>query len=216
MFVAYTRVSTQRQGASGLGLEAQLEAVETYARSVGGSILATFTEIESGTLKDRPELTKALAQCRKTKSILLIARLDRLSRSLVFVAQLLEANVEIRAADVPSANRMMIQMLAVFAEHERSMISQRTKAALAAAKARGVKLGRNGAVLAAGHRMQASQFAETVRHDVEKARSAGHRSTRAVAAWLNESRVSTRSGGMWHAASVGRLLRRLGDHEARL
>jgi len=153
------RVSTQRQGASGLGIEAQAEAVERYAALVGQPIVATFTEIESGAATDRPELTKALALCRQHKGVLLIARLDRLSRSLAFVAQLLDANVEIRAADMPEANRMMLQMLAVFAEHERRLIGERTKAALAAAKMRGVRLGKNGAVLAAARKAEAIEAA---------------------------------------------------------
>ena len=144
MLVAYTRCSTQRQGISGLGLEAQQEAIERYAASIDQPVIATFTEIESGAARARPQLAAALDLCRRRKAVLLIARLDRLSRSLAFVAQLLDANVEIRAADIPSANRMMLQMLAVFAEHERQLISQRTKAALAAAKVRGVKLGAHG------------------------------------------------------------------------
>jgi DNA invertase Pin-like site-specific DNA recombinase len=154
--VAYTRVSTGKQQASGLGLEAQQEAIEQYARRTGEPILATFTEVESGAVRDRPELAAALDLCRRKKAVLLIARLDRLSRSLAFVAQLLDANVEIRAADMPEANRMMIQMLAVFAEHERRLIGERTRQALAAAKARGVQLGANGAVLAERHRAEAS------------------------------------------------------------
>ena len=130
MFVAYLRVSTQRQGQSGLGLEAQEEAVRGYAARTNQQIVATFVEVESGATKDRPELQAALDLCRKRKAALLIARLDRLSRSVAFVAKLLDANVEIRAADMPEANRMVLQVLAVFAEHERRLIGQRTKVSI--------------------------------------------------------------------------------------
>ena len=147
--VAYTRVSTGKQQASGLGLEAQQEAIEQYAKRTGLPIIGQFTEVESGAVRDRPQLAAALEMCRRKKAVLLIARLDRLSRSLAFIAQLLEAGVDVRAADVPEANRLTLQLLAVFAEYERGMIRDRTKAALAAAKARGVRLGVHGAVLAA-------------------------------------------------------------------
>lgn len=138
--VAYTRVSTGKQQASGLGLEAQQEAIQQYASRVHEPILAIFTEVESGGCNDRPQLAAALELCRRKKAVLLIARLDRLSRSLAFIAQLLEAGVDVRAADVPEANRFTLQLLAVFGEHERQMIRDRTKAALAAAKARGTRL----------------------------------------------------------------------------
>lgn len=209
-FVAYFRVSTDRQGRSGLGLEAQREAVERYVASIGADLLATFTEVESGAVRNRPELTAALDLCRRRKAILLIAKLDRLSRSLAFVAQLLEANVDIRAADMPQADRMMLQMLAVFAEHERRMIGERTKAALAAAKARGVKLGVNGAVLAQAHRHEAAVFAESIRPQVEAAIAAGCTTTRQIADWLNSRGLPSRDRGLWHPASVQRVQRRLG------
>ena len=209
MFIAYLRVSTQRQGLSGLGIEAQQEAVSNYAKQVGAPIFSTFTEVESGSQNDRPQLKEALRLCRQKKMILLIARLDRLSRSLSFIAQLLEANVEIKAADMPEANRMMLQMLAVFAEHERSLISARTKAALTAAKARGVKLGVNGAALAKTRKADALAFAESIRPHVELGRAKGHSTTRALASWLNDQGVISREGGRWSGASAGRLLTRL-------
>lgn len=211
MFVSYLRVSTHRQGDSGLGLEAQAEAVERYASQVERPIISTFTEVESGAQKDRPELAKALALCRQRKAVLLIARLDRLSRSLSFVAQLLESNVEIKAADMPEANRMVLQMLALFAEHERRLISERTKAALAAAKARGVQLGKHGAVLAKQHKTDAHAFAATVQIEVRLGRQAGCSTTRALAGWLNGRNIASREGARWHPASVGRLLSRLAE-----
>lgn len=210
-FIAYLRVSTQRQGQSGLGIEAQREAVERYAAGVSEPIRATYTEIESGMLKDRPELAAALKECRRTKSVLLIARLDRLSRSLSFIAQLLEAGVEIRAADMPEANRMMLQMLAVFAEHERRLISERTKAALAAAKARGVALGTNGERLAKAHREGAKIFAQSLAPIVLPL-AAQQMSTRRIAEELNARGLVSRDGGRWHPGSVVRLLSRLREH----
>jgi DNA invertase Pin-like site-specific DNA recombinase len=138
-FVAYYRVSTTKQGESGLGLEAQREAV---ARHLGTSLLAEFTEVESGKRSvNRPQLLAALDMCKRKKATLLIAKLDRLARNVHFISGLLESGVEFVAADNPHANKMTIQLLAVFGEFEREQISARTKAALAAAKARGTVLG---------------------------------------------------------------------------
>src|SRR5580700_11372561 len=139
-YVAYYRVSTDRQGASGLGLDAQRQAV---ARFIGaGQLVAEFTEIESGRRHtNRPRLLAALAECRKRRAVLLIARLDRLARNVAFIANLMESGVDFVAVDMPTANRLTIHILAAVAEHEREMISQRTKAALAAAKQRGTRLG---------------------------------------------------------------------------
>jgi DNA invertase Pin-like site-specific DNA recombinase len=209
-FVAYTRVSTNRQEVSGLGIEAQCEAVERYAALVGGTIVAAFTETESGSFNARPQLAAALAQCRRKKATLLIARLDRLSRSLSFIAQLLDANVEIRCADMPEANRVTLQMMAVFSEYERTVIRDRTRAALAAAKARGVILGANGKNLAAAHKGQAAAFAETVRPQVQAGWDAGFRTLRAMGAFLTARRVPTADGGAWHPKTVQRVLDRLG------
>lgn len=208
-YVVYLRVSTQRQGDSGLGIQAQAEAVQRHADQVGQPIIATFVEIESGAQKERPELVAALVLCRQKRATLLIARLDRLSRSLSFIAQLLDSNVEITAADVPSANRMMLQMLGIFAEHERTLISARTKAALAAAKARGVKLGANGAALARVRKAEALAYAEGLRSEVQAGVAAGFVTTRAMAHWLNQRGIPSRAGREWSAPGVSRLLRRL-------
>lgn len=145
--IAYYRVSTDKQGRSGLGLEAQKSAVQQYAASGGHRIVAEHVEVESGKRSDnRPQLAAALAACRLHRATLCIAKLDRLSRQLSFVANLMESGTDFVAVDNPTANRLTIHLLAAIAEHEREMISQRTKAALAAAKARGVRLGNpNGA-----------------------------------------------------------------------
>ena len=156
-FVAYYRVSTDRQGRSGLGLEAQQKAVRDYLS--GGNIVAEFIEIETGKRNDRPELDKALAECRRHKAKLVIAKLDRLSRNLAFIAALLDAGVEFIAVDNPHANKLTLHILAAVAQHEREMIAERTRVALQAAKARGTRLGRNGERLAPIYREQANERA---------------------------------------------------------
>jgi DNA invertase Pin-like site-specific DNA recombinase len=140
-FVAYYRVSTDRQGRSGLGLEAQQKAVMDYLNGGAWELVGEFIEVESGKKSDRPELSRAIDACRKHKARLVIAKLDRLSRNLAFVATLMESGVEFVAVDNPHANKLTIHILAAVAEHEREAISERTKAALAAAKARGKRLG---------------------------------------------------------------------------
>src|SRR6266446_3681267 len=149
--VAYYRVSTQKQGRSGLGLEAQQSAVRDHLEKTNRKLIAELVEIESGKNPDRPKLLEALKLCRLTRSKLIVAKLDRLARNVAFVSRLMEAGVEFEAVDFPQANRLTIHILAAVAEHEAKVISERTKAALAAAKRRGVKLGgyRAGAKLTA-------------------------------------------------------------------
>jgi DNA invertase Pin-like site-specific DNA recombinase len=139
--VAYYRVSTREQQASGLGLDAQRAAVGTYMESVQGTVLASLEETESGRKTDRPQLLAALDLCQRTKATLVIAKLDRLARNLSFISQLMDAGVEFVATDMPSANRLTIHIVSAIAEYERELISQRVKAALAAACARGVRVG---------------------------------------------------------------------------
>src|SRR5215471_5776281 len=140
-FVAYFRVSTDRQGKSGLGLEAQRKAVLDYLNGGSWELVQEFVEVESGKHSERPQLEAALAACKKHRARLVIAKLDRLSRNLAFIATLMESGVEFTAVDNPHANKLTIHILAAVAQHEREMISERTKAALAAAKARGQRLG---------------------------------------------------------------------------
>jgi DNA invertase Pin-like site-specific DNA recombinase len=191
MFVAYIRVSTDRQAASGLGFEAQRAAIEQYAARQDREIIEIYVETESGKLKDRPQLNAALNHCRKVKATLLIAKLDRLARNVAFVSALMETGTEFVAVDAPFANRLMIHVLSAVAEWEREQISERTKAALAAAKARGVRLGTYGTVLGAKKREEADRFAEAVRPKFLAARYAGCVSLREYAAYLSATGTPT-------------------------
>jgi DNA invertase Pin-like site-specific DNA recombinase len=139
--VAYYRVSTKQQGESGLGLDGQRTAVEAYARSHGARVIGEYTEVESGKNADRPELQRAVAHSRRSKATMVVAKLDRLSRNVAFLSALLENGFDFVACDNPHVNRLTLHILAALAEHEAKLISERTKAALAATKARGVKLG---------------------------------------------------------------------------
>jgi DNA invertase Pin-like site-specific DNA recombinase len=216
-FVSYLRVSTERQGASGLGLEAQRAAIATYA--VGrGELVAEFVEVESGKRADRPELEKALAEAKRAGAVLVIAKLDRLARNVAFIATLIERKIEIAACDMPEANRVFLHIMAAMAEHEAQAISDRTKAALAAAKARGQALGwsipgrqdeqreaaRKGA---ARNAAKADTYAANVLPLIETLERQGL-SLRGIAAELNARHVKTARGGDWHAATVRNVLAR--------
>ena len=212
-FVAYYRVSTDRQGRSGLGLDAQQKAVRDHLGGNGWELVGEYTEVESGKRNTRPELQEALAQCRKEKATLVIAKLDRLSRNATFLLTLHDAGVEIRAVDMPDANRFVFGILALVAEHEREQISQRTKAALAAAKARGVKLGspdpsQGRAVAARVNRDKAGQFAANVLPIIGEIQASGATSLRAIAKALNARGVPTARGGHWGPQAVANVLAR--------
>jgi DNA invertase Pin-like site-specific DNA recombinase len=208
-FVSYLRVSTQRQGHSGLGIEAQRAAVARYIAETDGSLLREYVEVESGSSKARPVLVQSISLCRRSKAVLLIAKLDRLARNVAFVSSLMESGVDFVAVDSPYANRLMIHILAAFAEHERTLISERTKSALAAARARGVRLGQNGARLAAKYRSEAEEFAHSHELAVSRALDRGARTLSDIAADLNSNGHSTREGAQWTTSTVHRLLRRL-------
>jgi DNA invertase Pin-like site-specific DNA recombinase len=208
-FVSYYRVSTERQGQSGLGLEAQRKSITDYLNGGRWMLVGEFTEIETGKRSDRPELQKALALCRRRKAKLVIAKLDRLSRNVAFIATLMDAGVEFVAVDNPHATKLTIHILAAVAEHEREMIAARTKAALQAAKARGVRLGRNGAErLAPMYREQAAKRAGALAPTLQEMRSRGL-SARAMARELNERSVLPPRGKSWHAVTVLRVLNRI-------
>jgi DNA invertase Pin-like site-specific DNA recombinase len=213
-FVAYFRVSTDKQGKSGLGLDAQRHAVQQYLNGGTWSLIGEFTEIESGKRNERPELEKALAICKRQKAKLVIAKLDRLSRNLAFIATLMDSGVEFVAVDNPHANKLTVHILAAVAQHEREMIAQRTKDALQAAKARGVVLGnpkladvRDRAV--ASVKADADRFAKNVAPIIREIQSSGVASHRAIARSLNARGVATARGGSWTAVQVGSILRRV-------
>jgi DNA invertase Pin-like site-specific DNA recombinase len=205
-FIAYFRVSTDRQGRSGLGLDAQREAVARYLESIGGILFAEFTEIETGKRNDRPELERALAICRRQKARLVIAKLDRLSRNVAFIAAMMDSGVEFVACDNPHATRLTLHILAAVAEHEREMIAARTKAALQAAKARGVRLGQNGNRLAMGNRSAAISRANGLKNILKELSGL---STRQIAAELTARGIATPRGGRWHPQTVLRLQARI-------
>ena len=211
-FIAYFRVSTDRQGKSGLGLEAQRETVMNYLNGGRWTLVGEFTEVESGKRADRPELEKALAACKKQKAKLVIAKLDRLSRNLAFIATLMESGVEFVAVDNPHANKLTVHILAAVAQHEREMISERTKAALAAAKKRGQVLGNPNLIEAAklgtaAVKRNARRFAANIRPIIDEIMRAGATSHNAIAAKLNERNVKTARGGTWTHVQVGAILR---------
>jgi DNA invertase Pin-like site-specific DNA recombinase len=211
LYIAYYRVSTDRQGKSGLGLEAQQQAVADYLARNGGTVVENYTEIESTRKNKRPQLDAALKACRKQKAILIIAKLDRLVRNVYFISGLMESGVDFIVTDNPHANRLMIHLLAAFAEHEREQISQRTKAALAAAKRRGIILGRNGReILSRENRQRAEAFAAELTTTIEEIKAAGHTTVRAITAELNRRTIPTfRPGASWHVTNTHALLRRI-------
>jgi DNA invertase Pin-like site-specific DNA recombinase len=215
-FVAYFRVSTEKQGVSGLGLEAQRNSVERYVSGAGGVISAEFQEIESGKRNDRPEIAAALAACRAHRAILIIAKLDRLARNVAFISNLMESGVDFVAADMPMANRLTVHILAAVAEHEREMISQRTKAALAAAKARGTKLGNpqlkagnRASAIAAGQvrARQARAKARDIWPFIDAAKKAGCRTLAELAEALTARGVRTPGGrSRWSPEQIRRVI----------
>src|SRR5215203_2158516 len=216
-FVSYLRVSTGKQGKSGLGLEAQRKAVEDYLNGGRWQLLAEFVEVESGKREDRPKLAEALALCRLHGATLVIAKLDRLSRDAHFLLGLQKAGVRFVAADMPEANEMVVGIMAVVAQAERKMISARTKAALAAAKARGVQLGnpenlRNHDLGRAKGRARKTEKARARAADLKPIladlRASGAASLRAMAAGLNERGIPTAWGGTWSSVQVKRVLER--------
>lgn len=230
-YVAYYRVSTDKQGASGLGLDAQRAAVLDHINGNGDKLIAEYTEVESGKRNDRPQLAEALKLCRKEKAKLVIAKLDRLARNVAFISNLMESGVDFVAVDMPDANRLTVHILAAVAEHERDMISQRTKDALAEAKAKGTKLGnprkrdsidkdgnlkigraRAGKIGRQRLREKADQHASKVSTIIEGIKEKQGKATlQSIADALNNMHIPTARGGDWHPATVRNILRRAGQ-----
>jgi DNA invertase Pin-like site-specific DNA recombinase len=215
-FVSYLRVSTDKQGRSGLGIEAQRSAVSSYIAAFGSTHVTEFVEIESGKNADRPQLEKALAECRVRRATLVIAKLDRLARDAHFLLGLERSGVAFTAADMPNANRLTVGIMAMVAEEERRAISERTKAALAAAKARGVKLGgrpenlRNsifGSKRSAEiRRSRAGALAADLLPVIEVIRAEGITSFGGIAKALNQRGIPTPRGSRWQAVQVQRVI----------
>jgi DNA invertase Pin-like site-specific DNA recombinase len=229
-FVAYYRVSTDRQGKSGLGLEAQRVAVATYLNGGNWRIVADFTEVESGRRSDRPELDKALGAARLHRCPLVVSKVDRLTRSVAFLSRLLEAGVDVRFADLPqiagATGRFLLQQMVAVAELEAGMISTRTKAALAAAKARGSKLGGTRTRKSDGQRVIISHAAQSngatanreraaaraldIAPTIEQIRMTGATTLRAIALALDDAGIPTPRGqGKWSASQVKRTIEAL-------
>ncbi len=220
-FIAYERVSTARQGASGLGLEAQRQSIDAFAASRGAKVIACFTEVESGKTANRTELTAAIQLGRLTGATLVIAKLDRLSRNAALLLTLRDSGVLFLAVDMPEANDLTVGIMALVAQAEREAISRRTKEALAVAKARGVKLGNpNGAealrragkgagALRTAVARNAERFAEELVPVLADIRAQGHVSLRAIATELNLRGMWTRRSGTWQVSNVRNLVGRL-------
>jgi DNA invertase Pin-like site-specific DNA recombinase len=221
-FISYLRVSTARQGVSGLGLEAQREAVANYLNGGRWSLVQEVVEVESGKRNDRPAIAEALRLCRLHRATLIIAKLDRLARNVHFISSLMEAGVEFIACDFPQANRLTVHILAAVAEHEASMISARTTAALAAAKARGKRLGglrgkpermktmaaKGSSASVEARQTSAAKRAADLLPVIEGLRGQGTHSLLGIAAKLNERGISAPRGGQWTATQVSRVLKR--------
>jgi DNA invertase Pin-like site-specific DNA recombinase len=214
-FVAYFRVSTDRQGKSGLGLDAQREAVMNYLNGGRWTLIDEFTEVESGKRNDRPELDKALLACKRLKAKLVIAKLDRLSRNLAFIATLMDSGVEFVAVDNPHANKLTVHILAAVAQHEREIISARTSAALKVAKARGKRLGnprlsdaRRHA--AAARKEIADRYSANILPIIREIQRSGIKSFRGIARALAARGIPTARGGTWTPVQVSDILRRAG------
>lgn len=227
-YISYLRVSTARQGVSGLGLEAQRNAIETYLNGGEWTLLREFLEVESGKRSDRPKLHEALQLCRATGATLLIAKLDRLSRDAHFLLGLQKAGVRFLAVDMPTANELTVGIMALVAQEERKAISRRTKEALAAAKARGIKLGNpanlNNDAAARGRtagviaiKSKADTFATECIPRISRLTNEGY-SLNAIARILNSEGILTASGksNAWTARSVSNIIERVSNSELNL
>ena len=219
--VAYLRVSTQRQGRSGLGIEAQRESVQAYAAAQGRPVVAEYVEVETGkgsdALSRRPKLNEALNLAQRGGHTLVVARLDRLSRSVAFISALMTTRTRFKVAEMPDAEELMLHIYAAFAEEERRKIASRTRDALKAAKARSVRLGNPTNLDAAretaarARRVQGQQSAELARPHIEALRAAGVKTLRGLADALNARQVPPPAAGRWHPASVQRMVTRLAE-----
>lgn len=209
--ITYYRVSTERQGISGLGLDAQRQAVHDFASANGFLLTDEYIEVESGRKQNRPVLLQALGECKREQATLLIARLDRLGRNVAFISKLMEAGVDFKAVDNPYAGKLVVHIMAAFAEHERDIISQRTIEALQVAKAKGVVLGKHGRYeLSVRNKREADRFALATKPLLEELQQQEVKTMRGIAEELNRRQIPTyQQGGRWHASTVYQVLKRL-------
>ena len=208
--IAYYRVSTDRQGISGLGLEAQKQAVQQFTGLNGFALTDELVEVETGKKHRRPILQLALEACKKQQATLLIAKLDRLARNVAFVSALIESGVDFKAVDMPDANKLMVHVIAAFAEYERDMISARTTEALRAARQRGVELGKYGRdVLSKQNKGLADRFALSLLPLVDELRRKGIKTVREITDEFNRRKIPTyRNSGRWHESTVHNIIQR--------
>jgi len=208
--VTIRRVSTKKQGASGLGLESQKNLLDAYIAANDVEVVGEFTEVGSGRKKHRPVLDKAIAACKKHKAMLCVAKIDRLGRRVSAVSALLESNIEIKFLDFPDSNRLMLHVLASIAEYESSLISSRVKAAISVYKDRGGKWGKNGKHLAKQNKKSAKAFAETIGAQIKEAITRTRKPTYSrIADKLNSSGIKTRTGKKFFPASVRNAMNQL-------
>lgn len=214
--ITYYRVSTERQGVSGLGLDAQRQAVREFVNANGFFLTGEYIEVESGRKQNRPVLLQALSECKREQATLLIARLDRLGRNVALISKLMEAGVDFKAVDNPYAGKLVVHIMAAFAEHERDLISQRTREALKVAKGKGVELGKHGRYeLSVKNKRAADEFAISLKPMLEKLKQSGITTVRAITEELNKQRIPTySSNARWHVSTVYKLMKRL-EHNHR-
>ncbi len=223
--IGYVRVSTAGQGASGLGLEAQQAAIDAYAKANGATVVRCYVEVESGRKSDRPELAKALSHAKRSRATLVVAKLDRLARNVAFLSRIMEAKADFVAVDNPAANKLTLHILAAVAEAEAEAISARTKAALAAYKSRGGKLGgqlkqcrnldhearlRGAKAAGVAIRAKAAEAYSDLAPIVRELRSKGF-AQQAIADELNKLGHTTRRGKPWNQVQVRRVLQRMAE-----
>lgn len=211
-FVLYRRVSTNRQGQSGLGLESQDETVRRYVTNQKGTVVGEFVEVESGKNNDRPQLTEALSECRRLKATLVVAKLDRLSRNAEFLLRLQNGNVDFVCCDCPNVDRFTVGILALVAQRERELISERTRSALRMARLRGVRLGtqnpkRQVKLMAAAAREAAMEFKRKMAPVIDEIRQTGVSTLQGIADCLNRRGIPTRTGkSVWYPTTVKHVL----------
>lgn len=207
-FVLYRRVSTNRQGVSGLGLESQDETVRRYVSNQKGTVVGEFVEVESGKNNDRPQLTLALTECRRLKATLVVAKLDRLSRNAEFLLRLQNGNVDFVCCDCPNVDRFTVGILALVAQRERELISERTRSALQMAKKRGVRLGtrhphRQVKLMVEGYRRQRMAFVSKVSPVIDEIKTTGVKTLQGIAECLTRRGIPTRTGKtVWFPSTV--------------